>query len=133
MQLVSTTLTSSQILNLRTTPVEVVPAQGSGLYIAPMFILLRMHAGSNAYGNLTATLGFLINNINILPAQLPGGTLGTSYDSCAYYSISNYSSNTLNVSNLDNQAVYIKNTGLLDFTGGNGTLEVLTTFETYTV
>lgn len=129
MQITLVTLTSSQILNLRTTPVEVIPTQGSGFYITPVFTLLRTRAGFNTYGNLTTSLGLFINNVNILSSQMSTDLLTTSYDSFAHYSFSNYSSNTLNVSNFDNQAVYIKNTGLLDLTGGDGTLDVQITFE----
>lgn len=128
MQTTLQTLTSSQLLDLRDTPIEVIPAQGSGFYIIPLIIILRTHAGSNVYGNLTTSLGIIINGVNILPAQMSTAILTNSEDSFVYYTVSN-SASTLNIENCDNQPVYIKNTGLLELTGGNGTLDVQITFE----
>lgn len=42
-------LTSSQILNLHTTPVEIVPAQGPGNVIVPVSVLAEMEFGTTAY------------------------------------------------------------------------------------
>lgn len=128
MQNILTTLTSSQLLNLKGTSVEVVPAQGSGFYILPIYVLLRTHAGSNVYGNLTSTLGLFINGVNLLPSYMSTSILGQSTDSFAFYPISS-SPSILNVNNCNNQPVIIKNTGLLELTGGNGTLDVQVTFD----
>lgn len=130
MQTFLKTLTSSEILDLRDTPVEVIPAQGSGLYITPYIVLLRSHYGTSVYGSLTATLGLLVNGTNIFPTQMSTTFLGNAYDSFVYYCFSNsILSPGLKVSDCDNQGIYIKNTGLLELSGGDGTLDVLITAE----
>lgn len=132
MQTTLATLTSSQLLDLRDTPVQVIDPQGSGFYIVPLIIILRTHAGSNVYGNLTASLSLFINGTNLLTSQMSTNILGQANDSFAYYTVSQ-STNVLDVNNFDNQAVFIKNTGLLDLTGGNGTLDVQISFEVLNV
>lgn len=133
MQLSLVTLTSSEILNLSTTPVEVVAAPGNGFYVVPIFILLRSRAGSNPYLNILADLTLLMNNVSILVASMSGNILGTSYDSVAFYTPPS-STSALEVSDLDNQPILIKNTSpLLPFLGGDGTLEVQILYEVINV
>lgn len=129
-QLSLVTLTSNELLNLRTTPVQVLSAQGSGLYSVPFSVILRTHYNSNVYGNLTTSLGLIVNGVNMFPTQMSTAVLGANYDAFAYYTFaSSIISPGLKVSDCDNQPIYIKNTGLLDLTGGDGTLDVMLSYE----
>lgn len=44
-----TTLTSAQIKNLSTTPIELVPAPGAGKYIMPISFVIKLNYGSNPF------------------------------------------------------------------------------------
>lgn len=130
MQTFLKTLTSSEILDLMDTPIEVIPAQGSGFYITPHIVLLRSHYGTTVYGNLTSTLELFINGVSITPTQMSTTFLGNAYDSFVYYSFANsILSPGLKVSDCDNQGIYIKNTGISELSGGDGTLDVFITAE----
>lgn len=51
------TITSAQLLQLNTTPIELVPAQGAGKVIIPFTVLLRYRFGTIEYAtNLNITL-----------------------------------------------------------------------------
>lgn len=119
------TLSSSELLNLKDTPIEVVPPQGEGFYITPFIITLRSHYGTSVYGNLTSALKLLVNGDEIFSTPMPTTLLGNAYDCFATYMFSNsQNSNILKVADCDNQGIYVKNIGLLNLSGGDGTLDV---------
>ena len=60
---VKVTLTSSQLLNLYTTPIVLVPASGSGTTIVPLFFLYQYVYGTTDY-SLTGTIKVVSNGNN---------------------------------------------------------------------
>lgn len=135
MQKLGQTLTSSQLLNLRATPVQIIPAPGSGYVSIPFLIYMRLYAGTMSYGTLTTSLGLMINGTNMFPNQSMSTTfIGSSTDDFVYYVFTNDSSASgLSVSSCENQPIYIKNTGLIELTSGNGTLDVEVQWNTFNV
>lgn len=130
------TLTSSQLLNLRATPVQIIPAPGTGFVTIPFLIFMRLNAGSTAYGTLTTSLGLIINGTNVFPNQsMSTSFLGSTTDKFVYYVFTD--SSLLNggesVSSFENQPVYLQNTGLLELTSGNGTLDVQVQWDSFNV
>jgi len=135
MQKLDQTLTSSQLLNLGTTPVEIISAPGSGYVTVPFLIFMRLYAGSTAYGTLTTSLGLIINGTNIFPNQsMSTAFLSSSSDEFVYYVFTNsVIASGLSVSACENQPVYLQNTGLLELTSGNGTLDIQVEWDTFNV
>lgn len=131
MQLSLYNLSSSQLTNLRATPVEVIPPQGSGLYITPFIITLRSRYGTVPYGNLLSTYFCLqINGQDIFPNLMNAQLLGETQDSFINYIFSSsFTSNLLTVSGCDNQGIYLRNTDPADLINGDGTLDVQIAFE----
>lgn len=129
MQISSRTLTSSEILNLSTTPIEIVSAQGSGLYIVPCFILLRSKTGTTPYTG-SASFNLVCNSINLLTSGLSLSNLNQSVDSVSYFPLQLV--NGFELSDLDNQSLSIQITSG-SLSAGDGELEVLTTYEIYNV
>src|ERR1700740_1511900 len=114
-------LSSAQILALFTTPVTLVPAQGPGLTINVMQLIVRYNFGTTAYlsgGSITLT----INGTAILP-NIASGTVLLQAISRVYFSPSGVQGNVAaNESTFDNQPFIMQNiTGA--FTTGDGTLK----------
>ena len=134
MQKLGQTLTSSQLLNLRATPVEIITAPGSGYVTIPFLIFMRLYAGSTPYGTLTTSLGLIINGTNVFPSQsMSTAFLGSATDEFVYYVFTNSPTSGSSVSSFENQPIYIQNTGLLEFTSGNGTLDIQIEWDTFNV
>jgi hypothetical protein len=120
------TLTSGQLLNLKETPVQIIDAPGTGYVCIPFLIFMRLHAGSIPYGTLSTSLGLISNNIDIFPNQhMSTAFLGSSSDEFVYYVFTNSNlASGINVGVMENQEIYIQNLGVLDLTSGNGTLDI---------
>jgi hypothetical protein len=135
MKILSQSITSQQLLDLRDTPVKIIDAPGSGYMSLPFLILMRLHAGNTPYGTLTTSFGLIANGVNLFPNQtLSTAFLGSATDKFLYYVFTHDDlSAGIDVSDLENQDVYLKNTGLLELTAGNGTLDVEVYWNTFSV
>jgi len=135
MKILSQSISSAQLLDLRDTPVKLIDAPGSGFMSLPFLILMRLHAGNTPYGILTTSLGLIANGVNLFPNQtLSTSFLGSSTDKFEYYVFTHDSlAAGIDVSDLENKDVYIQNTGLLELTAGNGTLDVELYWNTFSV
>jgi hypothetical protein len=128
------TITSSQLHNLISTPVELIAAQGSGTVVIPYSLFMELNYGTTPYINLTSNLALLMNGNNMFPAQpVPSAFLGATQNTWVYYLF--YESNTsgLDSSSTDNQPVYLGNTGLLNLLLGDGTLSVNIEWNVYNI
>lgn len=124
------TLTSSQLLNLKTTSIEVIPPQGEGFYITPFIITLRSRYGTAVYGHSTAPLKLFINGNDMFSTPMPATVLGNPYDCYQTFVFSSsQNSNILRISDCENKGVDIKNIGILDLSDGDGELDVQILFE----
>lgn len=63
LQYFDTLLTSAQILALQTTPVNLVPAPGVGLFILPRLVKMILLAGSAAYTDLGGAVSFKVGSL----------------------------------------------------------------------
>jgi hypothetical protein len=128
------TITSSQIQNLTTTPVELIPAQGSGTVIIPFSLFITLNYGTTPYINLTGNLALLLNTTTIFPNQpVPSSFLGATQDVWVYYLFYESKMSGLSPSGTDNQPVYLSNTGLLNFLDGDGTLDINIEWSIYNI
>lgn len=131
-QVTNQVITASQLHNLIGTPIQIIPPQGIGSVCIPFSIFMELSYGTTPYINLTSNLALLMNGINMFPAQpIPSAFLGATQDVWVYYLF--YESNTsgLNVSDSDNQGIYLGNTGLTNLLLGDGTLSVNIEWSTY--
>lgn len=133
--ILSQTITSNQLLNLKSTPVKVVDATGSGYVNVPFLVFMRLNAGSNSYGTLSTSLCLTMNGVDIFPNQhMSTAFLGSSSDKFVYYIFTNSNiAPGINVSDGDNKDIYIKNPGLLELSSGNGTLDFQIQWNAFTV
>lgn len=129
------TITSAQLLDLRDTPVKLINAPGSGYMALPFLIYMRLNAGNIPYGTLTTSLGLIANGVNIFPNQtMSTAFLGSSTDTFVYYVFTHDNlAAGVDISDIENQDIYLKNTGVLELTSGNGTLDVEIYWNTFNV
>lgn len=128
-------ITSAQLLDLRDTPVKIINAPGNGNVCIPSLIFMKLNAGNVAYGNLTTSLGIIANGVNIFPNMvMPTTFLTSASDTFVFYVFTHDNLATgINVSDLENKDIYLKNTGLLELTSGNGTLDIEVYWNTFSV
>lgn len=125
-------ITASELHNLISTPVQVIPPQGSGTVAIPFSVFLELNYGTIPYINLTSNLALLMNGANMFPDQpLPSAFLGSTQDTWVYYLFYQSDTSGLSSSATDNQGVYLGNTGLTNLLLGDGTLSVYMEWSVY--
>lgn len=125
LQKATITLTAAQILALNVTPVELVPAPGSGLYIVPWRIVIEFTHVTTAYTIVgTDNGGLIVGGAN--------NTIGSSWESApsawggfidqfnSQLTLGVDDDNDIEVSTVVNQPLNVFSTNLLQ--GGDGTL-----------
>ena len=119
-QTASVTLSSAQLLNLHSTPVQLVPAPGAGSIVKPLSITLQYKAGSAPYN---ASDG----NFAIGTPALPGATHGPgggfidqASDQVAY--VGGFGGAFGSRSNFENQPIIVQQNGSAEWAGGDGSV-----------
>ena len=130
----SVTLTASQIANATTTPVRVVPAQGTNtiiLLVAPVVYEWTFNSAPFTTGLSGAGL-FWSDGTSANSLGLDQGDLGCPQITQTAFCISpaeSDSTSTLGASLLPNRGLYYFNNGDA-YAGGNGTMKVIVTWTT---
>lgn len=127
-QAATLTLTSSQVLNLRATPIQILAAPGSGKVIRPVCCDVKLnYGGTNAFTNGQnfalkhgGSGGTSMGTINV--ASMLGGTANA-------YTINNVmmGSNNVAATVLENAALFVQNSGATEISGnaaGDNTVTV---------
>jgi hypothetical protein len=121
-QTASVTLSVSQLLNLRSTPVQLIPAPGPGNIIKPLSITLQYKAGAAPYN--TSDGNFAIGT-PALPgaAHGPGGGfIDQTSDQIAY--VGGFGGTFGSRSNFENQPVIVQQNGSTEWTAGDGSVVI---------
>jgi hypothetical protein len=110
---VERTISSSEILNLFSSPITLIPAPGVGKVIVPISILTKLFFGGTAYSNTQLNYTMAGNNMSVL------------------FSFINNAASRLNLSNVSfNTSTGVENSpflliGVANPTLGNGTMKVI--------
>jgi hypothetical protein len=113
---VSRTLLSSELANLATTPIELVPAQGDGVIIQPLSCTAHYNYGTVPFttiGNLKLKRDPAVTDI-----EIPGDLLTASVNGTSYQSAANLDKDAVA---LDNVALQVSSDGTVDTGGGDST------------
>ena len=121
-QTASVTLSSAQLLNLRTAPVQLVPAPGAGSIVKPLSITLEYKAGSTPYN---AADGNFAIGTPALPgaAHGPGGGfIDQTSDQIAY--VGGFGGAFGSRGNFENQPIIVQQNGSAEWAGGDGSVVI---------
>ena len=114
----STVITASQVLALRATPITVLSAQGAGVYVVPLIVILKLtYGGNNAFTN-PQTLA--IKYTNAAGPQASSNITGTGFidQSANKYQLAELNSgNVMPISSAENSQLVINNIGASEITG----------------
>lgn len=122
------TISSSQILNLNTTPVQILPPLSSGTYVITDAII-RYNFNSIAYAG-TDNIAFTYGTGTTIPNQASVSLRDNSINPFITASSSqmtdlygNMTFLALSVSTINTQSIYLTYLGNNSYTNGNGTLD----------
>ena len=121
-QTASVTLSAAQLLNLHSSPVQLIAAPGPGNIVKPVSITLQYKAGSSPYN---ATDGNFAIGTPSLPgaAHGPGaGFIDQPNDQVAY--VGGFGGASGSRSTFENQPVVVQQNGTTDWTGGDGSVVI---------
>jgi hypothetical protein len=125
-------ITASQLHNLISTPVQLIAAQGAGTVAVPFSLFMELNYGTIPYINLTSDLALTVNGTTMFPSQpIPSAFLGSTQNTVVYYLFYQSDKYGLDTSTINNQAIYLSNTGLTNLLLGDGTLTVEIQWSTY--
>jgi hypothetical protein len=137
----SLTLTDAQIKALDTTPIQIIPAPGSGKFIQVLGWAALIDLTGGIYTNVDAAAALFLDNSALTASfaahskdGLFNGSAAQRMAHMAGGTTSSTSETSVPYSALDNQAVYVAtaNNAMGDFTGGNAA-NSLTVYVTYQV
>jgi len=113
-------LTSAQILTLKATPIEIIPAQGTGKIIKPLGFSMQLNYNSIAYVG-TGGLSLAYNSYGTNMFNASSGCITPTVSTFCSYSQQNQLPALSLVSNTN---MIVKNAGASEFTTGNSTIDV---------
>jgi len=111
-------LSSAQIKSLRASPITIIPAQGSNKIIQVISAFGINNFNTIAYSNAGYGLSVLLNNVEFINFDTYFVT-GTSKIFC-----SNVPYTHEGTTDLINKSVILKNSGLSEYTNGDGTIDI---------
>jgi hypothetical protein len=125
------TLNTSQLLNLTTTPVELIPAPGAGLMIVPLFVVANYIFGGTPFGSTGEIDCIYAGTAGVYPQAviLASGFLSASVNKVTVvtlYAPGSANNQTFSSSNTINKALQASNSAAAIATG-NGSV-VLTIY-----
>lgn len=128
-QIASLTVTSAQLLALKGADVLLVPAPNAGYAIDAQSVSLRLNFKTTAYtvgtGTLRVYLGPSANGVTLIPDQ--SSLIGVAVTTDNIGIPTTASGNTIQA-NVEKQGVYLGNQGAVQFTLGDGTLDVVVAY-----
>ena len=123
---VKTSLTSSDILALNTTPITLVEAQGSGTIIQPLSIVLSVDYGTAAYATNTT----LQIKYQALPGNMTTSTIISATQDTIVRTLPN---TTLTFTSLPINTPLVVDVASGDPTAGDGTLDIYVSYVVITL
>jgi hypothetical protein len=123
-------ITSAQLLALKTTPLQLVPAPGAGLAIIVHSISLKINFGTVAYTLNAGTLKlFLGTTANAVALTGDLSALLTQTSSKENLGVPALATGVQTVANTENQGLFLGNDGAANYTLGDGTLDIVLQYQ----
>lgn len=124
-RLATVSLTSHDLLNLRTQPITLVPAPGAGMVLIPVLTIYRTTFGTSAYtGNAQCYYGSTNEMVDIGDGNAFQATSNTVTTSAAYYQY-NGSQVFTPMTKLINQPIVVGASVTIAYGDGSGNVSVL--------
>ena len=120
------TLTSAQILALETGAITLLPAPGTGLWIAPSRIMINMKAGSAAYTDAGGAVSFSVGSMT---AALGANTVFTAAANDTNHQVFDFAATATAAAPATNEnAAMTISKATNNFAAGNGTCSIVIEF-----
>lgn len=130
MQIDFVNLNQTDLENLKTIPIKIIPEKGEGTFIVPYKIVFRYRHNTTPYDIENTSFRIICNELEIV-TSLSTDILSSSEDKFQVYPFLN--SNILDVESCNNYSINIHNIGISELSLGDGSLDIFTYYDIYDI